>query len=272
MDAILQQLKTLALTEGIPFLIKIVGALVLWFVGRSLIFGVRRLLHAGLERRKFDNTLIRYIESLFSGALTILLLLAILGMLGVETTSFAAVLAAAGIAIGTAWSGLLSNFAAGVFLLVLQPFRVGDVISAAGVTGKVHEMGLFVTTIDTGDNHRIFVGNNRLFGDNIVNTSVNPQCRVVARVPLMYGANVDGLIQALQERVKSVPNVLSSPAIVVDIAELTLAGPVVQIVAWATPGDAAPVQGALVAAAHEILTTTHYALPQQALPAFQKVG
>ena len=152
--------------------------------GRTVISGFQRVLHLALQKRKLDATLIRYVESLFSGILTILLLLGLLGLMGVETTSFAALLAAAGIAIGSAWSGLLSNFAAGIFLLVLRPFRVGDEINAGGVSGIVQEIGLFVTAIDTTDNLRIFVGNGRLFGDNIINYSHHPHRRITVKVPL----------------------------------------------------------------------------------------
>ena len=91
----------------------------------------------------------------------------ILGVFGVETTTFAALIAAAGVAIGLAWSGLLANFAAGAFLVILRPFKVGDFISAGGIMGTVKEIGLFVTTIDTLDNVKTFVGNNKLFSDNI---------------------------------------------------------------------------------------------------------
>jgi small conductance mechanosensitive channel len=93
---------------------------------------------------------------------------------GIETTSFAALLAAAGIAIGAAWSGLLANFAAGAFLIILRPFKVGDFISGAGITGTVKEIGLFATTIDQPDNVRTTIGNNKLFSDNIVNYTLKP--------------------------------------------------------------------------------------------------
>ena len=110
--------------------------------------------------------------------LDIILVVAILGFFGVQTTTFAAVLAAAGIAIGMAWSGLLANFAAGVFLVIFRPFKTGDFVSAGGVTGTIHEIGLFVTTIDAPDNVRNIVGNNKIFGDNIQNYSTNPYRRV----------------------------------------------------------------------------------------------
>ena len=112
--------------------------------------------------RQFDVTLSRYLDTGTNVVLQLLVLIAVLGVLGVETTSFAALLAAAGIAIGAAWSGLLSNFAAGLFLLTFRPFKVGDEIAAAGLTGTVREIGLFVTAIDTPDHVLTFVGNNKL--------------------------------------------------------------------------------------------------------------
>ncbi|PTL82431.1 mechanosensitive ion channel family protein [Vitiosangium sp. GDMCC 1.1324] len=263
MEAIITQLKSLALTEALPFLLKAIGALVLWFVGRTVINGFRRVLNLALQKRQLDATLIRYIESLFAGSLTILLLLAILGMMGVETTSFAALLAAAGIAIGTAWSGLLANFAAGIFLLVLRPFRVGDEISAAGVSGVVQEIGLFATTLDTGDNLRISVGNNRLFGDNIINFSHHPHRRVVVKLPLLHGSDVHTLMKAVVERVSLVPDVQQQPAPSVAVAEFTALGPVLAIGVSCKPNLAGATQAAVALAVSELLVSTGYAVPTQ---------
>ncbi|MCY1079807.1 mechanosensitive ion channel family protein [Archangium lansingense] len=270
MEALINQLKSLALTEALPFLLKAMGALVLWYVGRTVITGFRRVLNLGLQKRQLDATLIRYIESLFAGSLTILLLLAILGMMGVETTSFAALLAAAGIAIGTAWSGLLSNFAAGIFLLVLRPFRVGDEISAGGATGLVQEIGLFATTIDTGDNLRISVGNNRLFGDNIINFTHHPHRRVVVKVPLMHGVDVPTMMRALRERVAVVPGIQEQPAPSVDVVELTALGPVLGVGVSCKPTLAGATQAAISLAVAEFLMASGYAVPQQ--PAQQPIA
>ncbi|HYO57079.1 mechanosensitive ion channel family protein [Archangium sp.] len=263
MEAILAQLKSLALTEALPFILKAVGALVLWFVGRTIITAFQRVLNLGLRKRQLDATLIRYIESLFAGSLTILLLLAILGMMGVETTSFAALLAAAGIAIGTAWSGLLSNFAAGVFLLVLRPFRVGDEISAGGASGVVQEIGLFATTIDTGDNLRISVGNNRLFSDNIVNFTHHPHRKITVNVPLLHGVDVPAMIRALQERVAVVPGVQQQPAPGVEVVEFTALGPVLGVGVHCKSTQAGAVQAAVAQAVAEILIASGYVVPQQ---------
>jgi small conductance mechanosensitive channel len=272
MDTLLPQLQTLAITQALPFLMKVIAALVLWFVGRSAINVVQRVLHIALERRKLDNTLIGYVESLASGSLTMLLLLAILGMMGVETTSFAAVLAAAGIAIGTAWSGLLSNFAAGVFLLVLRPFHVGDDISSGGVGGKVKEIGLFVTSLETPDALRISVGNSRLLGDNIINYTFNSHRRLVLKVPLWHGSDVHALIRALEARLTSVPGVQATPAPAIEVAEFTLYGPVLAVQVWCDPRQADPVQAATQLAMQEALMAAGYTLPPQATQALAKAS
>ena len=142
--------------------IKVLEALALWIVGRWLIGFSVNLIGRAMTRQKIDPTLIRYINNTVAAILNIVLVIAILGFFGVETTSFAALIAAAGVAIGMAWSGLLGNFAAGVFLIILQPFKVGDFVLAGGVMGTVEEVGLFVTSINTLDNIRNIVGNGKI--------------------------------------------------------------------------------------------------------------
>jgi len=127
--------------------LKLLGALAVFIVGRWLIQLAVRLVSAALEKQKVDPTILRYVASIISVSLNVLLVVAILGYFGVETTSFAALVAAMGIAIGAAWAGLLSNFAAGVFVIVLRPFKVGDFIQAGGVTGTVVRIGLFATEV-----------------------------------------------------------------------------------------------------------------------------
>lgn len=142
-----------------------------------------------MSSRKLDATLIEYLESALGVMLRILLVIAVLSLFGVETASFAAILAAAGIAIGMAWSGLLANFAAGVFLILLRPIRVGDFIEAGGVMGTVREIGMFATVIDTMDNVRTVVGNNKIFADNITNFTTNPYRRVDLACQLGHGVD-----------------------------------------------------------------------------------
>src|SRR5215471_13884308 len=149
-NSILQTVQDKAATVGL----QIVGAVVLYIVGRWLISLVIGTLQRLLHRQQIEPTVLRFVVNAISVLLNMTLVVAILGYFGVQTTTFAALIAAGGLAIGTAWAGLLANFAAGAFLLVLRPFKVGDVISDAGLTETVHEIGLFVTTIDTPDNVR----------------------------------------------------------------------------------------------------------------------
>jgi small conductance mechanosensitive channel len=209
--------------------LKILGAIVLWMIGRWLISLSLRLIGSALRKQKIDPTLIRYIHSGVGALLNIVLVVAILGFFGVETTSFAALLAAAGVAIGMAWSGLLSNFAGGVFLVILQPFKVGDFVTAAGVTGTIEEIGLFATTLNTPDNVKTIVGNGKVFGDTIQNFSANPYRRVELTAQLAHGVDPQEAVALLKPAIAKVPNVLAEPAPDVEIITFNLAGPVLVV-------------------------------------------
>lgn len=221
--------KRILFTYAVPFGGKIVGAIVLWIVGRIVIGAIQRVAERGLERRHIDVTLARYVRSMLGVLLTIMLLLAVLSLFGVETTSFAGLIAAVGVAIGMAWSGLLSNFAAGVFMVVLRPFKVGDMITAAGVTGVVKEIGLFATVMDTSDNIRTFVGNTKIFGDTIQNYTSNPYRRVELKAQLAHDVDPRDAIVRLKARVDAIPNVLKEPAPQVELLEFTPMGPVLAV-------------------------------------------
>ncbi len=209
--------------------LQVVGAIVLYIVGRWLISIAVGMVQKGLTRQKFEPTLLRFIGNTISVVLNITLVIAILGYFGVQTTSFAALLAGAGLAIGSAWGGLLANFAAGVFLVVLRPFKVGDFISAGGITGTVEEVGLFVTTIDTPDNVRTYVGNNKLFSDNIQNYTTNPYRRVELVAQISGAADAKQVIAALKQRVSKIPNIVAKPEPDVVIMSFTPAGPVLAV-------------------------------------------
>jgi small conductance mechanosensitive channel len=159
----------------------------------------------------------------------VLVLIAAFSVLGIETTSFAALIAAVGIAIGAAWSGLLANFAAGIFLMTLRPFKVGDMITVAGVTGDVKEIGLFVTAIDTVDNVRIYIGNNKIFSDTIHNYTTNPHRRVDLKAQLAHSVNPHEAIKQLAARVARIPNVMAQPAPSVEILEFNPMGAVIAV-------------------------------------------
>jgi small conductance mechanosensitive channel len=209
--------------------LQVLGAIVLYIVGRWLISFAIGLMQKALTRQKIEPTLLRFIGNTVSVILNITLVIAILGYFGVQTTSFAALLAGAGLAIGTAWGGLLSNFAAGIFLVVLRPFKVGDFISAGGITGTVEEVGLFVTKIDTPDNICTYVGNNKLFSDNIQNFTTNPYRRVELSAQISGAADPKQVIAALKQRVMQIPNVTKNPEPDVVIQSFTPAGPVLAV-------------------------------------------
>ena len=152
-------------TTATELAIKVLAAIAFWVVGRWLIGRVIALVQtAAMSRNSVDPTLTKYMGSIIAIALNVALVLGILGYFGIQTTSFAAMMAGAGVAIGAAWSGLLGNFAAGAFMLILRPFKVGDFVSVGGVVGTVHELGLFGTTLVTPDNVMTIVGNGKIFG------------------------------------------------------------------------------------------------------------
>jgi small conductance mechanosensitive channel len=209
--------------------LRILGAIALWIVGRILIGFVTKLVGRGLARQHVDPTLGRYVVSTLNVVLNIVLVIAILNVFGVETTTFAAFLAAAGVAIGVAWSGLLGNFAAGAFLVMLRPFKVGDFVTLGGTTGTVEEVGLFVTAVNTPDNVRAYVGNNKILSDTIQNFSANPYRRVDLVAQLDHGVDAAAAMRLLKERLVRISNVMTTPPPDVEIIQFNLAGPVLAV-------------------------------------------
>jgi small conductance mechanosensitive channel len=209
--------------------IKILAALAFWIVGRWLIGRVISLVQTAMNRNHVDPTLTKYMGSIVAVALNIALVLGILGYFGIETTSFAAMLAGAGVAIGAAWSGLLGNFAAGAFLLILRPFKVGDFVSVAGVVGTVHELGLFGSTIITPDNVHTLIGNGKIMGDSIQNFSSLPERRVERVAQLAAGVDPLDAIARLKAAVAQIPNVSATMPPEVNLLDMKLEGPVIAV-------------------------------------------
>ncbi|WP_341676364.1 mechanosensitive ion channel family protein [Niveibacterium sp. SC-1] len=225
LEAIAQTALTIITAVGL----KIVGALVVWIVGRWLIGLAVRGISAALTRQHVDPTLLRYVGNIVTVALNIVLVVAILGYFGVETTSFAALVAGMGVAIGAAWAGLLGNFAAGAFLVVLRPFKVGDYVKAAGIEGTVTEVGLFATTINTPDNVMSVLGNGKIFSDTIQNFSTNPYRRVDRSAQLDHSVDVHDAITRLRAALAAIPNVQTEPAPDVTLLDFTAMGPVLAV-------------------------------------------
>ena len=221
-----QTLGQSLLVWGAAVGVKILGALVLWIIGRALISFAINLMKRALLKRPIEPTVVNYLASTVAVLLNITLVVAILGYFGVQTTTFAALIASAGLAVGLAWSGLLSNFAAGAFLMILRPFKAGDLIQAGGVLGTVEDIGLFVTTINTLDNIKTFVGNGKIFADNIQNFSANPYRRVAL---VAQSVDVNQAIGLLKTALAKIPNVVVAPAPDVEILQFTAMGPVLAV-------------------------------------------
>ncbi|WP_043308860.1 mechanosensitive ion channel family protein [Pseudomonas sp. ML96] len=223
------QLMDVVAQYGAEFAVKILAAIAFWVIGRWLIGFAVSLLQKALGKQRVDPTVLRYLGNFVTVTLNILLVIGILGYFGVQTTTFAALIAAVGLAIGMAWSGLLANLAAGGFIIVLRPFKVGDFVTAGGVTGTVTEIGLFVTAINTPDNVLTLVGNNKIFSDTIQNYSHNAFRRVDLTAQLSGAADWKGAAALLKQRIATLDNVLAEPAVDVEILEFNLVGPVLAV-------------------------------------------
>lgn len=208
--------KELALAYG-PALAM---ALAILFFGWILAKFVRGVLKRVLTRAKFDPTLTQFLCSLTYIGLMTLVVITALGRLGVPTAQFAAILAAAGLAVGLALQGSLSNFAAGVMMMIFRPIRVGEYIEAAGTAGTVEEIGIFHTTLKTPDNVKVIVANNDVTGGNIKNYSAND----TRRIDLVFGIAYDDDLKKAKDILTRIltedPRVLKEPAPVVALSEL----------------------------------------------------
>ena len=200
-----QELMSMLGEQAIHFGLKVLAALALYVVGGWLISLIRKGLKRNFHRKKTEATVATFTESLVTIGLWILLIIAVVGTLGVNTTSLAALLAAGGMAIGMALSGTVQNFAGGIMLLVFRPFKVGDFIEAQGFAGKVTEVTIVNTKLLTTDNRVIILPNGSLSNGNISNVSGKDLRRVDIPVSVTYGSDADVVKNALLELVKANP-------------------------------------------------------------------
>jgi small conductance mechanosensitive channel len=225
----MQSIQNFIGTTAVELGIKVLAAIAFWIIGRWLIGRVVDFMQAAMARNHVDPTLTKYLGSIVAVMLNIALVLGILGYFGIQTTSFAALLAGAGVAIGAAWSGMLGNFAAGAFMLVLRPFKVGDFVGVGGIVGTVKELGLFATTVVTPDNVVTLVGNGKVFGDVISNYSATPARRVERTAQLAGGVDTVDAIARFNAAVTAIPNVVQNPAPEVSVLDINLVGPVIAV-------------------------------------------
>jgi len=199
---------------------KLLGAILVYIIGSWIIRSIVRMLGKTLNQRKFDLSLQKFLLSLTSAVLTILLFLAIAGMVGVDITSFAALLAGAGLAIGAALNGSLGNLAGGVMIMIFKPFKVSDMIEAQGIVGVVTEIGIFCTTVLTEENKTVFLPNGALSTGVITNYTTHGNLRVDMTVAIDAGADINHARDVAIKAMRSHPEVLESPAPSVNVSSL----------------------------------------------------
>ncbi|MDH3558141.1 MAG: mechanosensitive ion channel [Deltaproteobacteria bacterium] len=213
---IIPDLQTFAAFYGI----KIIAAIVIFVVGRWVARALRNAIKRMMTRGNVDETLISFVGNLTYIALLAFVIIAALNQLGIQTTSFIAVIGAAGLAIGLALQGSLANFAAGVLMLIFRPFKAGDYIEGAGVAGTVEEVQIFATRLKTPDNKTIIVPNAKMMGDNITNYSTKDTRRVDMVIGVGYGDDLKKVREILEDILAKDDRILEDPAPTIGVLEL----------------------------------------------------
>lgn len=216
MEKILDQLYQLLMVYGL----KLIAALAIFIIGRWVAKGVRHLLERIMTKSGVNETLVSFTTNLAYIALLAFIVIAALGQLGIQTTSFIAVLGAAGLAIGLALQGSLSNFAAGFLLIIFRPFKVGDLIEGAGIFGTVESIQIFTTQLKTGDNKTVIIPNSKINENNIVNWTVKGTRRIDMTFGIGYDDDIDTVKSLFAGLLAEDSRILKSPEPLIAIAEL----------------------------------------------------
>ncbi len=232
-NALLNNLIEQALWIGL----KIILALAIYYVGKWITRWIIRILDRSFERRNVDLSLRNFLRSMIKVVMTILVILAAIQTLGVNTSSFLAIFASAGLAVGMALSGTLQNFAGGVILLLLRPYRIGDFITAQGQSGTVKAIGLFSTQLSTPDNRIIYVPNSAISSSIVDNYSQPTTRRVDWKVSISYGDDIDVVRKEILAMLTQDKRVLNDPAPIVVLAELSNSAVILSVRAWAANAD-----------------------------------
>ena len=215
-----QLLQDKGIDISINFGIKAATALAIFLIGKFLIRLVVGGLRKVMQKQDVDKTLETFICNLVSMALLVVVVIAAIGALGVETTSFIAIFGAAGLAVGLALQGSLSNFASGVLIVLFRPYRVGDWVEAAGISGSVEQVQILTTILKTGDNKQIIVPNSQIMDSIITNYSANDTRRVDMVVGVSYSDDLDKVRSTLQDLVAADDRILKEPAVTIAVSEL----------------------------------------------------
>jgi len=222
---------------GIDYGINIILAILTYIIGRWIAKLLKNTLIKFMQRSNTDPLLITFLSNLAYAAILVFVIISALGQLGIQTTSFIAILGAAGLAIGLALQGSLSNFAAGVLMIIFRPFTVGDFIEAAGVSGVVEGIDIFTTRIRTGDNKSIFVPNGGIMGGNIVNYSAKETRRIDLVIGIGYDADIKKAKDILMEIVNADERILKDPSVTIGVAELAESSVNIALRPWVKSAD-----------------------------------
>jgi len=200
--------------------LKIIAAVAIYIIGRFVAIGLRSVVKRILKKGRADETLAAFLTKLTYIAVMTFVIIAALGKLGVQTASFVAVLAAAGLAVGLALQGSLANFAAGILLIIFKPFKLGDYIEAGGTSGVVEEIGIFTTELKSPDNKKVIVPNAKVTGDNIINYTAKDQRRMDIVAGVSYNDDLDKVRRVLTDILSEDNRILDDPAPTIAVLEL----------------------------------------------------
>ncbi len=207
-------------TSALEFGINLITAIVIFYVGRLAVNVITRGIDRVMTAQEVDKTLVSLVTNLVSMILLVIVVIAAVGALGVQTTSFIAILGAAGLAVGLALQGSLSNFASGVLIIVFRPYKVGDFIEGAGISGGVVDVQILTTVLKTGDNKQIIVPNSQIMGGIITNYSANETRRVDMVVGVSYEDDLDKVRSTIEELIAADDRILDDPATTIAVSEL----------------------------------------------------
>jgi len=200
--------------------LKIIAAVAIYIIGRFVAIGLRSVVKRILKKGRADETLAAFLTKLTYIAVMTFVIIAALGKLGVQTASFVAVLAAAGLAVGLALQGSLANFAAGILLIIFKPFKLGDYIEAGGTSGVVEEIGIFTTELKSPDNKKVIVPNAKVTGDNIINYTAKDKRRMDIVAGVSYSDDLDKVRRVLTDILSEDNRILDDPAPTIAVLEL----------------------------------------------------
>lgn len=230
----------------IPWAIKIVTALAIFIIGKMIAGYITRIVAKMMEKAKLDDMLVKFLSNLMYSLLLVAVVLAAIDQLGVPITSLLAIVGAAGLAIGLALKDSLSNFAAGVMIIIFRPFKIGDFITAGGCSGVVDEIGMFCTLLHTGDNQRIIMPNSGVIGGTIINVSALPTRRIDLVIGISYNDNIGTAKDIIAKVIAADTRVLADPAPVIAVAELADSSVNLNVRPWVNSADYWAVRGDLL--------------------------